>query len=39
MKHARLLPPALAKGAGFQAGKVHTKWLEFEGADLLKEPS
>jgi len=23
---------------GFQAGKVHTKWLEFEGADLLKEP-
>jgi acetyl-CoA carboxylase biotin carboxylase subunit len=24
---------------GFQAGKVHTKWLEFEGADLLKEPT
>jgi acetyl-CoA carboxylase, biotin carboxylase subunit len=24
---------------GFQAGQVHTKWLEFEGADLLKEPS
>jgi acetyl-CoA carboxylase biotin carboxylase subunit len=23
---------------GFQAGKVHTKWLEFEGAELLKEP-
>ncbi len=23
---------------GFQAGAVHTKWLEFEGADLLKEP-
>mgnify|MGYP002654588224 FL=1 len=22
----------------FQAGKVHTKWLEFEGAGLLKEP-
>jgi acetyl-CoA carboxylase, biotin carboxylase subunit len=22
----------------FQAGQVHTKWLEFEGADLLKEP-
>ncbi len=24
---------------GFQAGKVHTKWLEFEGAELLKEPT
>ena len=24
---------------GFQAGKVHTKWLEFEGAELLKEPA
>ncbi|WP_396202836.1 acetyl-CoA carboxylase biotin carboxylase subunit [Gemmatimonas sp.] len=24
---------------GFKAGKVHTKWLEFEGADLLKEPT
>ena len=23
---------------GFQAGQVHTKWLEFEGAELLKEP-
>ena len=22
----------------FQAGKVHTKWLELEGGDLLKEP-
>ncbi|MCZ8205675.1 acetyl-CoA carboxylase biotin carboxylase subunit [Gemmatimonas sp.] len=22
----------------FQAGRVHTKWLEFEGAGLLKEP-
>ncbi len=22
----------------FQAGNVHTKWLEFEGAELLKEP-
>ena len=24
---------------GFKAGKVHTKWLEFEGSDLLKEPT
>jgi acetyl-CoA carboxylase biotin carboxylase subunit len=24
---------------GFQAGNVHTKWLEFEGAELLKEPA
>ncbi len=24
---------------GFQAGQVHTKWLEFEGAELLKEPA
>jgi acetyl-CoA carboxylase biotin carboxylase subunit len=24
---------------GFQAGSVHTKWLEFEGAELLKEPA
>jgi len=23
----------------FKAGKVHTKWLEFEGSDLLKEPT
>ena len=23
---------------GFQAGQVHTTWLEFEGAELLKEP-
>ncbi len=23
----------------FKAGKVHTKWLEVEGADLLKEPT
>ena len=23
---------------GFQAGKVHTKFLEFEGAELLNEP-
>jgi acetyl-CoA carboxylase biotin carboxylase subunit len=24
---------------GFKAGKVHTKWLDFEGSDLLKEPT